>query len=94
MCCGRWIRHGDWYPDRVLRLWKKGAARWVGEEPHAYLKVSGQVGRLSADLLHHSNESISRQIAKIAPYHADFVQRRVAAGQPVGFFVSTSRVRA
>ena len=86
MCCGRWIRHGDWYPDRVLRLWKKGTAQWVGEEPHAYLKVSGRVGRLSADLLHQSNESISRQIAKIAPYHADFVQRRVAAGQPVGFF--------
>src|ERR1051325_7435366 len=25
--CGRWIRHGDWYPDRVVRLWRKGAAR-------------------------------------------------------------------
>ena len=23
--CGRWIRHGDWYPDRVLRLFRRGA---------------------------------------------------------------------
>jgi len=84
--CGRWIRHGDWYPDRVLRLWQRGQAHWVGEEPHARLEVAGTVGRLRSDLQHHSNESIARQIAKIAPYHADFVQRRVAAGQSAGIF--------
>jgi glycosyltransferase involved in cell wall biosynthesis len=83
--CGRWIRHGDWYPDRVLRLWRKGKAKWTGEEPHARLEVQGTVGRLGSDLQHHSNESIARQIAKIAPYHADFVQRRVAAGKRAGF---------
>lgn len=84
--CGRWIRHGDWYPDRVLRLWKKGAARWGGEEPHAHLEVNGRVGRLRSDLFHYSNESIQRQIAKIAPYHAEFVARRVAAGKSAGIF--------
>ncbi|HZT23127.1 MAG TPA: glycosyltransferase family 2 protein [Verrucomicrobiae bacterium] len=24
--CGRWIRHGDWYPDRQIRLWRRGIA--------------------------------------------------------------------
>ena len=42
--CGRWIRHGDWYPDRVLRLWKRGAARWTWENPHARLEVQGTLG--------------------------------------------------
>ena len=84
--CGRWIRHGDWYPDRVLRLWRRGTARWAGEEPHAHLDVRGTVGRLRADLEHHSNESIARQIAKIAPYHAPFVRARLAAGKRSGFF--------
>ena len=84
--CGRWIRHGDWYPDRVLRLWQKGKARWTGEEPHARLEVTGPIGRLQSDLHHHSNESIARQIAKIAPYQSDFVSRRVAAGKPSGVF--------
>ena len=65
--CGRWIRHGDWYPDRVVRLWQRGKAHWTGEEPHARLEVAGSIGRLHADLQHHSNESIARQIAKIAP---------------------------
>src|SRR5262249_36618522 len=84
--CGRWIRHGDWYPDRVLRLWRRGAARWVGNEPHARLDVNGSVGRLRSDLLHYSNESIARQIAKIAPYHQDFVLRHVASGRSIGPF--------
>jgi glycosyltransferase involved in cell wall biosynthesis len=82
--CGRWIRHGDWYPDRVRRLWQRGAARWTGEEPHARLEVNGGIGRLRSDLLHHSNESIARQIAKITPYHADFVKRRIAEGGSAG----------
>jgi glycosyltransferase involved in cell wall biosynthesis len=82
---GRWIRHGDWYPDRVLRLWRRGGAHWSGEEPHARLEVSGSVGRLRSDLWHFSNESIAHQIAKIAPYHADFVKRRMANGAPAGW---------
>jgi glycosyltransferase involved in cell wall biosynthesis len=82
---GRWIRHGDWYPDRVLRLWRRGAGRWSGEEPHARLEVTGPIGRLRSDLLHYSNESIAHQIAKIAPYQIEFVKRRVAAGAPAGW---------
>jgi glycosyltransferase involved in cell wall biosynthesis len=89
--CGRWIRHGDWYPDRVLRLWQRAAARWAGEEPHAHLEVTGRIGRLRSDLLHFSNESIARQIAKIAPYHTDFVMRRRARGKSAGVFELVAR---
>jgi hypothetical protein len=35
--------------------------------------------------LHHTNESIAGQISKIAPYHVDFVQKRLAAGRSAGF---------
>jgi|ERR1051326_685261 glycosyltransferase involved in cell wall biosynthesis len=82
--CGRWIRHGDWYPDRVLRLWKKGAAHWEGIEPHATLHVHGKVGRLRNDLHHFSNESIDCQIAKIAPYSDAFVKHRIEQHRGVG----------
>jgi glycosyltransferase involved in cell wall biosynthesis len=89
--CGRWIRHGDWYPDRVLRLWRREAARWTGEEPHAHLEVTGRIGRLRSDLLHFSNESIARHIAKIVPYQTEFVARRVAEGRSAGFFTLAVR---
>jgi glycosyltransferase involved in cell wall biosynthesis len=89
--CGRWIRHGDWYPDRVLRLWKRGAAQWEGIEPHAALGVEGKVGRLNSDLHHFSNESIDRQIAKIAPYSDWFVKHRLEQGRGTGFWVLAVR---
>jgi glycosyltransferase involved in cell wall biosynthesis len=84
--CGRWIRHGDWYPDRVRRLWRRGAAQWVGEEPHARLETTGKVGRLSADLQHFTNEDIARHIGKIAPYHAAFVKQQADGGKCPGVF--------
>jgi glycosyltransferase involved in cell wall biosynthesis len=84
--CGRWIRHGDWYPDRQTRLWQRGRAKWTGMDPHDKLVVEGPTGRLRADLLHFSNESIARQIAKIAPYQTGFVAQRVAAGRSAGLF--------
>ena len=84
--CGRWIRHGDWYPDHVLRLWRKGQARWGAIEPHAQLDVNGRIGRLRSDLLHYTNENIERHISKIAFNQRDFVKRRLAQDRPAGFF--------
>src|SRR5215831_17633166 len=42
--CGRWIWHGDWYPDRKTRIWRQGKARWVGTDPHDRLLVDGEIG--------------------------------------------------
>jgi glycosyltransferase involved in cell wall biosynthesis len=79
--CGRWIRHGDWYPDRQTRLWKKGLAHWAGVDPHDRLEVKGGVGRLKADLLHYSFKNIDHQISKIGPYSSDFVRQRLKDGR-------------
>ncbi len=73
--CGRWIRHGDWYPDRVLRLWQRGTARWEGDEPHASLVVNGTIGRLHSDLSHYSNEDIDHQLRKITYFSDVFVRQ-------------------
>jgi len=72
--CGRWIRHGDWYPDRQTRLWRKGRAHWGGVDPHDKLIVQGRAGKLRRDLLHHNAETLDRQIAKISSYSNDFVR--------------------
>lgn len=78
---GRWIRHGDWYPDRVIRLARRDRAHWGGEEPHAHLLVAGRIGRLRSDLLHYSNENIDRQVTKIGPYSTAFVQASWQSGR-------------
>jgi glycosyltransferase involved in cell wall biosynthesis len=81
---GRWIGHGDWYPDRGVRLWAKGRARWGGVDPHDELLVDGPVVQLHQDLLHYSNDSIDQQLSKIAPYSAAFVRHRRQNGLSAG----------
>ena len=80
--CGRWIRHGDWYPDRVLRLWRKGSAAWTGIEIHERLEVKGAIGHLRSDLLHYSNTSINGQLDKIGRYADPFVRHCLETGRP------------
>jgi len=72
--CGKWIRHGDWYPDRGTRLWRKGAAEWGGVNPHDKLIVRGETGKLQSNLLHYNAAKINDQIAKISSYSDDFVR--------------------
>jgi len=74
--CGRWIRHGDWYPDRQTRLWQRGRARWGGTDPHDKLQVDGRVGKLHGDLHHYSRESINAHLQKIIPFSDEFVRQR------------------
>ncbi|MEI6075393.1 MAG: glycosyltransferase family 2 protein [Verrucomicrobiota bacterium] len=73
--CGRWIRHGDWYPDRVQRLWQRGMACWAGDEPHARLEVEGSLGRMESDLFHFSNESIDQLLNKISQFSTMFAHQ-------------------
>jgi glycosyltransferase involved in cell wall biosynthesis len=81
MFCGRWIRHGDWYPDRSTRLWRKPQAAWGGIDPHARLEVRGKVRPLRSPLLHYNAENIDRQVAKITGFSSDFVRHMQATGR-------------
>jgi glycosyltransferase involved in cell wall biosynthesis len=62
---GRWIRHGDFYPDWKLRLFRRSRARWVGRDPHGRVVVEGAVGRLQGELAHYSYRDLADQIARI-----------------------------
>jgi glycosyltransferase involved in cell wall biosynthesis len=83
--CGRWIRHGDWYPDRKVRLWRRGRAQVVGGELHETMQVDGAVGRLRGDLLHYSMEDLNHQVAKTVTYSDYFVRQWQQRNRPVSF---------
>jgi hypothetical protein len=84
--CGRWIRHGDWYPDRKTRLWKKGAAEWSGVDPHDKLLVRGNIGQLRGDLLHEHGKGVDEMIAKIPRYSDDFARHAKQTGRGASWF--------
>jgi glycosyltransferase involved in cell wall biosynthesis len=83
--CGRWIRHGDWYPDRLTRLWRRGQARWSGMDPHPYIKVDGKVAKLKGALLHFSSDSITNRLGKIVHFSDEFVRQHTADRTPGPF---------
>jgi glycosyltransferase involved in cell wall biosynthesis len=82
--CGRWIRHGDWYPDRKVRLWRKETGQWEGD-PHERLVLQGRVLPLRSNLLHYSNESIDHILKKIGHFSSMFVRRCQAEKRRVGW---------
>ena len=42
----RWIRHGDWYPDYLPRLYRKSRGRFVGQEIHERIGINGKIQRI------------------------------------------------
>jgi len=63
---GRWIRHGSWYPDRKIRLWRKDRGRWGGEDPHDRVLVEGaNVRTLRHPILHANYRDISDHVRTV-----------------------------
>ena len=59
----RWIRHGDWYPDTKLRLFRKARGHCCGIEPHERIEVQGEVRHLSAPLFHYTYDDVADQVS-------------------------------
>jgi len=66
--CGQYMRHSGWYPDRVLRLFRRGTARFSDDIVHERVIADGRVGRLSGDLLHNSMPNFESVLDKIDRY--------------------------
>ena len=66
--CGQWIRHGDWYPEYILRLFRRDCGRFTDDQVHEVVKVEGKLGRLKGDLLHETMPTLEEAIAKMNRY--------------------------
>jgi hypothetical protein len=61
---GRWLTHGEGYPDWSLRLFHRAHAGWSSDEVHEAVLTTVDVGRLEGDLLHDSAEDVATYIGK------------------------------
>jgi glycosyltransferase involved in cell wall biosynthesis len=68
--CGHWIKHGMWYPDKKLRLYRSGKGRWGGKEPHGLILIESQsgTGMIRGDILHYSYSSLDEVIIRNNSY--------------------------
>jgi len=76
---GRWLAHGEGYPDWTLRLFHRAHASWSNDEVHESVLTTTEVGRLEGDLLHDSAEDVATYLAKQNRYstlHAEALYKQ------------------
>lgn len=79
---GAFLRHGNAYPDRVLRLFDRRRGGWRGErEIHEAVSVDGTVSLLPGHLEHHPYRSLSEQMAKQEKYAHMMAEHLYARGK-------------
>jgi glycosyltransferase involved in cell wall biosynthesis len=72
---GRWVRHGGFYPDRKLRLFRRGAARLnVAHGPHSTPDFKGPKGKLKHDLLHYAYPSFNQYLEHMNRYSSEIAK--------------------
>ena len=82
-CFGRFIRHGGWYPDYVVRLYPRGRAGYDDAPVHEKVRHPPEmrVARLRGDLLHYTYRDIEHYLVKSAAYAAAWASVRERAGR-------------
>lgn len=96
---GRWIWHGGWYPNRLVRLVDRRHGRWTEPAVHEALQVDGPVRELHGDILHYSFDSVGDQVltnvrfsrlgAKVAKERGERATIWKILVKPLGKFLET-----
>ena len=82
--CGRWIRHGGWYPDRLVRLWHRDHGGISADAVHEVWEAGPGEAKpafLRGDLLHYSFPDFATHVQKIARYTEAGAQHDFSRGK-------------
>ena len=79
---GRWIRHGEWYPDVKLRLFRKDCGRTEGQEPHDKVVVNGPVKRLRNAIWHYTYDDLRDHFETLNRFSTITAQQKFVQGGP------------
>ena len=80
---GHKIRHSGWYPDYVIRLYRKDFARYGDQLVHekVELPINANIQKLQGDLLHYTYQNIHHYLVKSAGYAKAWADQREKAGK-------------
>jgi len=82
---GKWIRHGEWFPDWNLRIFRSEDWQILDQEVHESVRVSGKVHRLSSHLEHHSYKNWDDRKTRADKYSDLWAKMKSSNGQTVAF---------
>lgn len=79
---GRWMRHGGFYPDRKLRLFRRGAAHLSeGVGPHSTPQFEGPCGKLRGDMLHYAYPTLEIYLEHMQRYSNEIAYLLYCSGR-------------
>ena len=82
---GRWLAHGEGYPDWTVRLFHRAHASWSNDDVHEAVLTTSEVGRLEGDLMHDSAEDLATYMAKQNRYSSLHAQALYRQGVRAGY---------
>jgi glycosyltransferase involved in cell wall biosynthesis len=88
--CGREMRHSGWYPDYVLRLFRRSRARFTDDLVHERVVCDGTVARLDGMLLHAPVMRLEDALSRMDRYSTSGAAMLAAKGKRVTFMSGIS----
>jgi glycosyltransferase involved in cell wall biosynthesis len=85
---GRWIKHGGFWPDPKMRLFRRGAGRFEDRSVHEDVRLEGPEGTLDSALIHHSYPTLSDYIDHMNRYSSLGAEMVAAKGRVRFSFVN------
>jgi glycosyltransferase involved in cell wall biosynthesis len=79
--CGKFVRHSGWYPDYVLRLFKRNDGKFSDSLVHESLQFIGQTAKLKTPLLHYSYLTADDVERKVEHYSTAAAQQMLRSGR-------------
>jgi len=80
----RWIYHGGWHPDWIVRLFNQTTTQWGGTDPHDKVLHGGDTVKLDGYLYHYPYESIADNIDYGNYYSSIQAQKKHLDGEKGG----------
>lgn len=88
---GRWIKRMGWWPDRVIRLFRKESGRMSPHQVHEAVLVEGEVGHLKHPLIHLTNRDLAQTLEKINRYSSAGAEEMFRRGRRATMYSAFGR---
>jgi glycosyltransferase involved in cell wall biosynthesis len=79
--CGTYLKHGGWWPDHIIRLFRKSQCRFSDDLVHERVVVTGEIATLKQHLLHESMRDLDHVLAKMNAYSTAGAKMMLAKGR-------------
>jgi len=84
--CGREMYHCGWWPDRIVRIFRRTQSRFTDVRTHTHLIVDGRTGSMQSPILHRAIPEITESLEKMNLYSTEGARTLFEKGKQSGFF--------